>query len=181
MIYVISKSTFGDYEVRDIQCNANWCSCPYSDYALIPDELIEGILATRGYCDITLNDDETEVVSFVAREIPPVREECCGDNTVLSVNGVKADIAGEVALTVTRTVTLVAANWVNNAQTVAVEEVTADNDVDVGPAPVNHVPYCEAGVYCSEQAAGSLTFTCSDVPAENLAVNVRIWSKGVTE
>lgn len=79
MIHVISKSTFGSYDVRDIQCNANWCSCPYSDYALIPDGLVEGILATQGYCDIVLNGDGTEVVSFTAREIPTVPEECCGD------------------------------------------------------------------------------------------------------
>lgn len=98
MIYVISKSTFGDYDVRDIQCNANWCSCPYSDYALIPDGLVEGILATKGYCDITLNSDGTEVESFTARTIPSVPEECCGSNTVLSVNGVKANNEGSLTL-----------------------------------------------------------------------------------
>lgn len=99
MIYVISKSTFGEYGVRDIQCNANWCSCPYSDYALIPDSMVEGILATQGYCDITLNSDGTEVMSFTARAIPSVPEECHGVNTVLSVNGVTADTEGKVTLT----------------------------------------------------------------------------------
>lgn len=98
MIYVISKATFGSYDVRDIQCNANWCSCPYSDYALIPEALVDGILATQGYCDITLNEDGTEVISFTAREIPSVPEECHGTNTVLSVNGVKADASGEITL-----------------------------------------------------------------------------------
>lgn len=76
MIYVISKSTCGSYNVRDIQCNANWDCCPYSDYALIPDNLVDGILATKGYCDITLNSAGTEVVSFKARTIPSVQEEC---------------------------------------------------------------------------------------------------------
>lgn len=98
MIYVISKSTFGSYNVRDIQCNANWDCCPYSDYALIPDGLVEGILATKGYCDITLNSAGTEVVSFTARTIPSVPDECCGDNTVLSVNGVKANKDGALTL-----------------------------------------------------------------------------------
>jgi hypothetical protein len=74
MIYVISKSTSGPYNVRDIQCNANWCDCPYSDYALIPDNLVDGILATQGYCDITLNTAGTEVVSFTPRSIPTVEE-----------------------------------------------------------------------------------------------------------
>lgn len=99
MIYVISKATFGEYGVRDIQCNANWCSCPYSDYALIPDSMVDGILATQGYCDITLNEAGTEVLSYTARSIPSVPEECCGTNTVLSVNGVKAETDGDVTLT----------------------------------------------------------------------------------
>jgi hypothetical protein len=99
MIYVISKATFGSYNVRDIQCNANWDCCPYSDYALIPESMVDGILATKGYCDITLNSAGTEVTGFTARTIPSVPEECCGNNTVLSVNGVKANTSGEVTLT----------------------------------------------------------------------------------
>lgn len=99
MIYVISKATFGSYNVRDIQCNANWDCCPYSDYALIPDSMVDGILATQGYCDITLNSTGTEVTGFTARTIPSVPDECCGTNTVLSVNGVKANTDGELTLT----------------------------------------------------------------------------------
>lgn len=99
MIYVISKSTFGKYDVHDIQCNANWCNCPYSDYALIPSYLVDAILATQGYCDITLNNAGTEVVAYTARSIPNVPKECCGVNTVLSVNGVTANADGEVTLT----------------------------------------------------------------------------------
>lgn len=72
MVYVISKETCGEYAVRDIQTNSCWCSCVLDGYALIPDELVSGILATRGYCDITLNEEGTEVVSFSAREIPLV-------------------------------------------------------------------------------------------------------------
>ena len=99
MIYVISKTTFGSYDVRDIQCNANWDCCPYSDYALIPESMVDEILATQGYCDITLNSAGTEVVSFEARTIPEVPDECCGVNTVLSVNGKTANRDGEVMLT----------------------------------------------------------------------------------
>lgn len=72
MIYVISKDTCGEYAVHDIQTNSCWCSCVLEGYALIPDELVSGILATKGYCDITLNDEGTEVVSYTAREIPQV-------------------------------------------------------------------------------------------------------------
>ena len=73
-------------------------------------------------------------------------------------------------------ITLDASKWSNNSQTVSVSGVTANNDVDVLPAPESHVAYCEAGVYCFAQRNGSLTFTCDDKPNNNLTVNVRIWN-----
>jgi hypothetical protein len=38
---------------------------------------VEGILATKGYCDITLDSAGTAVSSFTARTIPSVQKECC--------------------------------------------------------------------------------------------------------
>lgn len=72
MIYIISKDTFGSYNIRDIQSNNCWTECVVDGYAAIPDEMVDGILATKGFCDIVLNDDGTRVVSFTAREIPDV-------------------------------------------------------------------------------------------------------------
>lgn len=72
---VISKATFGDYAVRDIQTNNAWSSNPYgSDYAVVPDDLVVGILATNGFCDIVLNEDGTEVVEFTPLEVPEIPE-----------------------------------------------------------------------------------------------------------
>jgi hypothetical protein len=73
---VISKNTFGEYEVRDIQTNSAWGANPYEDYAVVPDEMVTEIMETKGFCDIVLNEDGTEVVEFTAREIPniPVAE-----------------------------------------------------------------------------------------------------------
>lgn len=72
-------------------------------------------------------------------------------------------------------ITLPASGWANNSLTVAVADVTADNDVDVSPAPASHAPYCEAGVHCAAQTAGGLTFTCLYKPDVSLTVNLRIW------
>ena len=36
--------------------------------------MVEDILVTRGFCDIELNEDGTEVVSFTALEIPEIPE-----------------------------------------------------------------------------------------------------------
>ena len=72
---VISKQTFGEYEVRDIQTNSAWSANPYGeDYAVVPDDMVLAIQETRGFCDIVLNEEETEVVSFTAREIPEIPE-----------------------------------------------------------------------------------------------------------
>lgn len=73
---VISKATFGEYAVRDIQTNSGWSENPYGeDYAIVPDEMVPGILETKGFCDIVLNEDGTEVVEFTARDIPEIPSE----------------------------------------------------------------------------------------------------------
>ena len=71
---VISKNTFGEYAVRDIQTNSAWGANPYEDYAVVPDDMVADILETMGFCDIELNEEGTEVVSFTAREIPSIPE-----------------------------------------------------------------------------------------------------------
>lgn len=72
---VISKATFGEYAVRDIQTNSAWGSNPYEDYAVVPDDMVLDIMETNGFCDIVLNEDGTEVVSFTARDIPEIPTE----------------------------------------------------------------------------------------------------------
>ena len=73
---VISKATFGEYAVRDIQTNSAWSENPYGDgYAVVPDDMVLAIQETNGFCDITLNEDGTEVVEFTAREIPEIPQE----------------------------------------------------------------------------------------------------------
>ena len=72
---VISKAVFGEYSVRDIQTNTAWSENLYGEeYAVVPDEMVQDILATCGFCDIELNDEGTEVVSFIALEIPEIPE-----------------------------------------------------------------------------------------------------------
>ena len=72
---VISKETYGEYAVRDIQSNSSWGANPYGEeYAVVPDDMVTAIMETRGFCDIVLNEDGTEVVEFTAREIPVIPE-----------------------------------------------------------------------------------------------------------
>lgn len=69
---VISKESL-ENGLHDIQTNNAWEENPYgNEYAVVPDKMVESIMATCGFCDIELNEDGTEVVSFIAREIPAI-------------------------------------------------------------------------------------------------------------
>lgn len=73
-------------------------------------------------------------------------------------------------------VTLSAAGWDATAktQTVNAAGVTADSDLIITAAPNSYMAYAEAGVRCAAQGAGTLTFACETVPAEDVAANVLI-------
>lgn len=75
-----------------------------------------------------------------------------------------------------QTVTLTVAGWSNNEQTVSVSAVTATNRVIVSPSPASTADYVSAGILCTAQGNGTLTFTCSDVPSADLTVNVLVLS-----
>lgn len=72
-------------------------------------------------------------------------------------------------------VTLTAAGWSDNTQTVTVSGVTTDNMVIVTYAPGSREAWTDADIYCSAQAANALVFTCSDVPTTDVAANVAIF------
>lgn len=86
---VISLETYGDYAMHDIQTNSAWTENPYSDYAIVPDEMVQDIMETRGFCDIVLNEEGTEVISFTAREIPEIPEP---EEPISSIEQLRADV-----------------------------------------------------------------------------------------
>lgn len=72
------------------------------------------------------------------------------------------------------TVTLSASGWTDKTQTVSVTGVTASNVVFVGAGEDkdNQTAYAKAGITCTGQAAGTLTFTCDTVPTADITANV---------
>ena len=72
------------------------------------------------------------------------------------------------------TATLAVADWSNNSQTVNVTGVTASNNVIVAAAPASQSDYTTAGILCTAQGAGTLTFTCTTTPSSAITVNVLI-------
>lgn len=60
---------------HDLQTSSGWGENPYGEgYAVVPDDMVPSIMETRGFCDIELNEDGTEVVAFTALEIPEFPE-----------------------------------------------------------------------------------------------------------
>ncbi len=74
-------------------------------------------------------------------------------------------------------VTLTAGGWQNNAQTVTVSGILADETkqlIQPVPSAGSREAYLEANVMATAQAANSLTFTCDTVPSGNLTVYIII-------
>lgn len=71
--------------------------------------------------------------------------------------------------------TLAVADWSSsNTQTVNVTGVTASNIVFVSPAPASASDYASAGIVCTAQGSGTLTFECTTTPTNAITVNVVI-------
>ena len=97
-------------------------------------------------------------------------------NTMYGLYYKVMDVSGHIPTArltkVNTTITLAAADWSSNTQTVNVTGMTADGVVMVSPAPTDQSAYTSAGILCTAQAAGTLTFTCDTVPSADLSVNI---------
>lgn len=71
-----------------------------------------------------------------------------------------------------RVVTIPANGWANSMITVSIPEVTPDNAVIYSPAPESIAAYSMYGVLCLSQQNGSLTFSCSELPEEDIVLNM---------
>ena len=85
--------------------------------------------------------------------------------------------SGGVSYT-TQAVSISASAWSGTTATVSASAVTATSDVIIAPAPASIAAWAAAGVYCSAQGAGTLTFTCSTAPTAALTANVMAFEGG---
>lgn len=86
----------------------------------------------------------------------------------------KLQIIGSLGQHSSTSVSLGASNWSSMTQAVTVGNITTNSSIIITPAPESHDSYGEAGVYCSEQSDGTLTFVCNETPTVDLTVNVLI-------
>ena len=92
-----------------------------------------------------------------------------GNYEIMSADGT---IPTDRLTKVNSTITLTAAGWSSNTQTVTVNGVTSTSVVLVAPDPSDTADYVSAGILCTAQSAGTLTFTCSTTPTNAITVNV---------
>lgn len=153
---------------------------------------IDGTGAVSTVCNV--DPDSNGNVALTGAQIPQSNDDPTSISTVISGKQAKITVSGllkgngsggvSAALAGTdyqspvksATVTLSANAWSGNSQTINVSNVTAGSLVTVAPVPTaqNRTAYLEAGVYCSAQGAGTLTFVCEDVPSVSLNVNIQI-------
>lgn len=101
--------------------------------------------------------------------------ECVSDGqTPATYSWTRIDVQPGGGGSTAATGTLVAADWSSSSQTINVTGVTASNNVIVAPAPASQADYTSAGIICTAQGAGTLTFTCTSTPSSDLTVNVLI-------
>lgn len=81
-------------------------------------------------------------------------------------------------------VKLLSAGWANNLQTVDAAGVTADKErchvIPCTPDSANNELYYNNGLCCEDQLDGKVTFSCKEVPASDVTVNLLVLIKGVT-
>ena len=110
-----------------------------------------------------------------------------GKQSKITASGIlKGDGAGGVSAAVKGTdyaapsvgvsVTLRASEWnvKTKTQTVSVSKVTDTANCIITAAPDSYMAYAKAGVRCTAQGAGTLTFACETVPTDNVSANVLI-------
>ena len=77
---------------------------------------------------------------------------------------------------VTMTIALPVSNWSDNTQTINVTDVTSENTIIVSYSPEAYEAYSDAGIRCTGQGNGILTFFCESTPNADIPVNVVILS-----
>lgn len=114
----------------------------------------------------------TNVTNLKINQLTEAQYDTAVQQGIIGENELSVLTDASVAIVPSTMPTLVVANWSSNTQTVNVTEVTATNTVFVSPAPASAADYASAGIICTAQGNGTLTFTCTTVPTNAITVNV---------
>lgn len=125
---------------------------------------------TQSYANGTLTLDVTpELPSVSASDNDKVLGVVSGAWAVMTAPGGSGTFTYQ-----TTTASIPTTGWSNDSITVNVSGVTAANDVVLAPAPSSASAYVAAGIFCTAQGAGTLTFTRKRENDSAIIVNVMI-------
>ena len=126
----------------------------------------DGTGSVNGWDNVktTLNN-HTESIGTIQSSLSTVEGEVAGLTTDIQTKNDKLNAV---------TVTLTVEGWDSSAQTqtVSASNVTTDNIVWVSPVAASFDAYGKAGIRGTAQGAGTITFTCTKVPTEEISVEV---------
>lgn len=94
------------------------------------------------------------------------------ENTIPGLYSVTMDLS---------TVVLTVKGWSNFSQTVNVDKVLAsanEQAIISTAAPASLETYLDSNIRLTGQGAGTITFTCDEVPVSSVSVNILILTKG---
>ena len=83
----------------------------------------------------------------------------------------------ERRLSDTTTITLLASGWVDNKQTVTLENTDENTIVFSEPIPDDYEKFHECGIRGISQGDNSITYMCTDVPEVDLSVNLATFNR----
>lgn len=102
------------------------------------------------------------------------------DGTTITANdGVISAVGGGGGVSyATQAVRIPVSEWSGTTATVSASVATTTNDVIVAPAPESVSAWASAGIYCSAQGSGTLTFACTTAPTVAVTANVMAFEGG---
>lgn len=111
-----------------------------------------------------------------AKVLATFKTDAIGSVTEVTTRDMTLSDIGAAGSIIDNTGTLSSSAWSNNSQTINVVGVTATNRIIVSPsATLNNIAlYADAGIICSAQGNGTLTFVCVRQPISNISINILI-------
>lgn len=140
------------------------------------------IAATEGtdylkIAPVTSVNNKTGAVELTADNVGAVPTTRTINGKALSSNiTLAASDVDAASKSTSTTITIQASAWNSNDNSVIYNfsGMTTSANVVITAAPSSYLAYAKAGVRCSSQSSGSLTFVCEKIPTEALDVNVLI-------
>ena len=120
---------------------------------------------------IQAHNEDAAAHPAIRESIPTKTSQLTNDSGFLTEH---QDISGKSDKALSFAVTLTAAGWSGNAQTVSSANFVASGYAyTVAPASGSFAAYASAVIYADDvTAAGEMTFHCGEAPAEDLTVNI---------